>query len=141
MKLRIPVGFVPCRWHVFIIVLIDMSASRNKLPADIGGEEAGPVETIDHGMKFWERQANALRSTLSRSGIVRTDELRRAAEDLGETYAKLEYFEKTTSALRTILIEKGYFTDQELEARMAEIRARFNVPPKVDPPVRKGTKG
>ena len=117
-----------------------MSAPHSKLPADVGGEPSGPVETIDHGMKFWERQANALRSTLSRGRIVRTDELRRAAEDLGENYAKLEYFEKTTSALRTILIEKGYFTEQELQAKMAEIRARFNVPPKQDAPVRKGTK-
>ncbi len=117
-----------------------MSMPHKKLPADVGGEPAGPVDTHDHGMKFWERQANALRSTLSRSRIVKTDELRRAAEDLGETYAKLEYFEKTTSALRTILIEKGYFTGEELEARMAEIRARFDVPPKVDAPVRKGSK-
>jgi hypothetical protein len=117
-----------------------MSIPHNKLPADIGGEDAGPVETIDHGMKFWERQANALRSSLSRAGVVKTDELRRAAEDLGDNYAKLEYFEKTTSALRTILIEKGYFTDQELRAKMAEIRARFDVPPKQDAPVAKGVK-
>lgn len=112
----------------------------NKGPQDMGGEEAGPVETVDHGMKFWERQANALRSSLSRAGIVRTDELRRAAEDLGDNYAKLEYFEKTTSALRTILIEKGYFTDRELRARMDEIRARFNVPGKKDAPVKQGAK-
>jgi hypothetical protein len=55
----------------------------NKGPQDIGGEQAGPVDTIDHGMKFWERQANGLRSVLRRNKIVRTDELRRAAEDLG----------------------------------------------------------
>jgi len=112
----------------------------NKGPQDMGGEEAGPVETVDHGMKFWERQANALRSSLSRAGIVRTDELRRAAEDLGDNYAKLEYFEKTTSALRTILIEKGYFTDEELRATMEEIRGRFNVPEKKDAPVKQGAK-
>lgn len=111
----------------------------NKGPQDIGGEEAGPVETVDHGMKFWERQANALRSSLNRAGIVRTDELRRAAEDLVD-YAKLEYFEKTTSALRTVLLEKGYFTDQELRAKMDEIRARFEVPEKKDAPVKKGAK-
>lgn len=112
----------------------------NKGPQDMGGEEAGPVETVDHGMRFWERQANALRSSLNRAGIVRTDELRRAAEDLGDNYAKLEYFEKTTSALRTILIEKGYFTDQELRAKMEEIRGRFNVPEKKDAPARQGAK-
>ena len=111
----------------------------NKGPQDIGGEEAGPVDTIDHGMKFWERQANALRSSLTRTGIVRTDELRRAAEDL-ENHAKLEYFEKTTSALRTLMIEKGYMTDQELRAKMAEIRARFNVPDEMESPIKKGAK-
>ena len=117
-----------------------MSDTRlNKGPQDIGGEEAGPVETVDHGMKFWERQANALRSSLNRAGIVRTDELRRAAEDLVD-YAKLEYFEKTTSALRTVLLEKGYFTDQELRAKMDEIRARFEVPEKKDAPIKKGAK-
>ena len=106
----------------------------NRGPQDIGGDEAGSVETTDSGMKFWERQANALRSSLSRAGIVRVDELRRAAEDLSD-HAKLEYFEKTTAALRTILIERGYFTEQELRAKMNEIRARFNVPEKKDAPV------
>ena len=46
----------------------------NRGRQDIGGDEAGPVDTVDHGMKFWERQANGLRSVLQRKGIVRTDE-------------------------------------------------------------------
>ncbi len=98
--------------------------------ADIGGDDAGPVDTLDHGMKFWERQANGLRSVMQRNQSIRTDELRRAAEDLGDRYSKLEYFERTTAALRTILLEKGLITEQELKAKMAEIRARFNVPRK-----------
>jgi hypothetical protein len=110
----------------------------NKLASDIGGQPAGPIDTEDHGMKFWQRQANALRSSLNRTGLLRTDELRRAAEDLGERYAKMEYFEKTTWALRTVLLEKGCFTEDELKAKMAEIRARFNVPAKKDAPT-KGT--
>lgn len=105
--------------------------------ADIGGDDAGPVDTHDHGMKFWERQANGLRSVLQRIRLVRTDELRRAAEDLGDQYAKLEYFERTTSALRSILLEKGLITEHELAAKMAEVRARFNVPRKKELPVRK----
>jgi hypothetical protein len=109
----------------------------SRLPSDIGGNEAGPVDTIDHGMKFWERQANALRSTLTRKGIVKTDELRRAAEDLGDQYAKLQYFEITTSALRTLMIEKGYMTEQELAAKMDEIRARFDVPDELESPIKK----
>ena len=112
----------------------------HKLPSDIGGEPAGPVDTIDHGMKFWERQANALRSTLSRGGIVRTDELRRAAEELGERYKSLHYFEITTSALRTLMIEKGYMTEDELKAKMDEVRARFDVPDESASPLKQGAK-
>ncbi len=115
----------------------DMSESqRNRLPSDIGGDEAGPVDIVDHGMKFWERQANALRSTLSRKKIVRTDELRRAAEEL-PNYSQLHYFEITTSALRTILLEKGYMTEQELAAKMEEVRARFNVPDEMESQLKK----
>jgi Nitrile hydratase beta subunit len=119
-----------------------MSSSNHphKGPHDIGGEQAGSVDTIDHGMKFWERQANALRSVLQRNKVTCTDELRRAAEDLGEQYSKLHYFEITTSALRTILLEKGLITEQELEAKMDEVRARFNVPDEMESPIKKGAK-
>ena len=113
--------------------------TAHKLPSDIGGEPAGSVDPVDHGMKFWERQANALRSSLSRKGIVRTDELRRAAEEL-PNYSKLAYFEITTSALRTIMIEKGYMTEEELAAKMKEVRARFDVPDEMDSPVKAAAK-
>ena len=92
----------------------------------MGGEPGGPIDTIDHGMKFWEKQANALRSTLSSRRIVRLDEMRRAAEDLGERYYQLEYFERITHALRQILLERGYFSEAELAAKMAEVRKRYD---------------
>jgi len=95
-----------------------------KRPHDMGGEDAGAIDTADHGMKFWEKQANALRNTITSRKIVRIDELRRAAEDLGERYYQLEYFQRTTEALRNVLLEKGFFTEQELEAKMAEVRRR-----------------
>ena len=110
------------------------------IPSDIGGEPAGPVDTIDHGMKHWERQANALRSVVQMQKITCTDELRRAAEDLGSRYKDMHYFEITTSAMRTVLLEKGLFTEQELNAKMAEIRARFNVPDEMASPIKKAVK-
>ena len=109
----------------------------NKGPHDLGGTAAGPIDTTDHGMKFWEKQANALRNTLTHKKILRVDELRRAAEDLGDQYYKLAYFERTTMALRTLLLEKGFITEAELKARMAEVRARFNVPAAAASPGRK----
>lgn len=111
----------------------------NRGPQDIGGEPAGPVDTVDHGMKFWERQANALRSVLSMRGVTKTDQLRRAAEDLGN-YSQLAYFEITTSALRTVLLEKGLITETELERKMAEIRARFDVPDEMESPLKQKAK-
>jgi len=111
----------------------------NKGPHDIGGEAAGPIDTTDHGMLFWEKQANALRSVLSRAGIVKVDELRRAAEGL-EQYGKLSYFEVTTSALRVLLLEKGLVTEAELEAKMAEIRRRFDVPDEMESPIKQKAK-
>src|SRR5438552_14411505 len=98
-----------------------MSAKR---PHDMGGEPGGPIDTVDHGMKFWEKQANALRNTLTRGGVLRLDGLRRAAEDLGDRYYQLEYFQRTTEALKTVLLEKGFFSEQELKRKIAEIRRR-----------------
>jgi hypothetical protein len=95
-------------------------------PADIGGEHAGPIDTVDHGMKFWEKQANALRATLTNAKVLRLDELRRTAEELGERYYRLSYFERTTEALRNLLLEKGFFTEAELERKMTEMRRRYD---------------
>ena len=99
--------------------------SDAKRPHDMGGEDGGPIDTVDHGMKFWEKQANALRNTLTSRKIVRLDELRRAAEDLGSRYYELEYFQRTTEALRRVLIEHRFFTEAELAAKMAEVRRRY----------------
>lgn len=114
-----------------------MSAdSRIRGPHDIGGEPAGPIDTVDHGMLNWEKQANALRGVLQLAGIVKTDELRRAAESLPQ-YGRLQYFEITTLALRTVLLEKGLITGAELEAKMAEVRARFDVPDESESPLKR----
>ena len=91
----------------------------------MGGEPGGPIDTVDHGMKFWEKQANALRNMLTSRKLVRLDELRRAAEDLGERYLQLSYFERTTHALRTVLLERGVITEAELAGKIAEVRTRY----------------
>jgi hypothetical protein len=101
-----------------------MSRRPHDMGGQVDGDAAGAVDTADHGMKFWEKQANALRNTLTSGKVLRLDELRRAAEDLDERYEKLEYFQRTTEALRNVLLEKGYFSEAELEAKIAEIRKR-----------------
>ncbi len=103
-----------------------------KGPHDLGGEDAGDIDTIDRGMNFWQRQANALRAVAIGNKVIALDALRRAAEDLGDDYARLAYFEITTTALRNLLFEKGIIGEDELIAKMAEIRARFDVPDEME---------
>jgi hypothetical protein len=67
------------------------------------------------------------------------DELRRTAEDLGDDYARLAYFEKTTTALRNLFVEKDIIGENELTAKMDEIRARFNVPDEMESSIKKDT--
>ena len=109
-------------------------------PHDLGGLAAGPVETGDVDMLAWEKQANGMRLVMVGGGrpLLTLDELRRAAEALGDDYAALAYFERTTSAARTVLIERGYFTAAELEDRVAAIRRRETETPVVKsrPPTR-----
>lgn len=97
-------------------------------PHDIGGEAAGPVDTNDHGMTHWEKHANALRMTASERKFCTLDELRRACEALGERYYQIGYFERQTESLAIMLVEKGLFSNDQLDARMAAVRDRFDVP-------------
>ena len=103
-------------------------ARPHDMGGNIDGEEADAIDTADHGLLFWEKQANGMRMVMVRKGIVTLDELRRGAEDLDDYY-QLGYFERATKAIRKILLEKGIFTDAALDAKMAQVRARFEVEP------------
>jgi hypothetical protein len=100
--------------------------SENKSPADIGGEPAGPIDTDEHELAFWEWRVDAINQLLrpSIAGLVNTHEGRRAIEALGEDYEKLNYYERKLFSIQALLIEKGVFTADEFEAKLADIRKR-----------------
>ncbi len=93
---------------------------------DIGGLPAGSIDTSHHGEADWHRMATALSMALGpgRRGLTRVDERRRAAEDLGEDYMRLGYFDRAVQAGANLLVEKGVLTHGEIDQRMAEIKAR-----------------
>ncbi|HIF60921.1 MAG TPA: nitrile hydratase subunit beta [Rhodospirillales bacterium] len=97
-------------------------------PHDMGGENAGPIDIVDHGMTHWEKHANAVRMTVSGKKLATLDEMRRACEDLGERYYELSYFERLTEALVIVLKEKNFFTEEIFNNKMVDVRERFNVP-------------
>jgi hypothetical protein len=101
-----------------------------KLPHDLGGEAAGPVDRSEHPEAFWEQRVNAvamLTRKVRKDGqpLIRIDELRREIESLGATaYEELSYFEKWIRGTTSLLLEKGVITTEELGRKLAEIDER-----------------
>jgi hypothetical protein len=94
-------------------------------PNDIGGLDAGAVDRAPHDLTFLEKQVDAINMLLGAKGIRRTDENRRYIEMLGhDAYNTLSYYERWTASISRLLIDKGYLTQDELDAKVAEIRAR-----------------
>ena len=93
---------------------------------DLGGLPAGPVDTAPHEMTFWEKQIDAMNMLLAQKGLRRTDENRRYVEMLGkDAYERLSYYERWTAALARQLIDKGVLSQDEINAKVDEIRAKL----------------
>ncbi len=98
-----------------------------RAPHDIGGLPAGPVDTEPHAPTFWEKQIDAINVLLGddKRRILSRDERRLAIESLGEeVYQTLGYFERWTAAMARLLLQKGILSQDEIDAKIAEIRAR-----------------
>jgi len=94
---------------------------------DMGGLAAGPVVADEHDFAPWEKRVDALLVVLGGLDppLVRTDELRRGIEQLGEgAYDRLGYYERWIASITGILLEKGVFTTDELGAAMEAAIAR-----------------
>jgi len=95
-------------------------------PHDVGGLAEGPVDPQAHELAFWEKQIDGLRGVIGAKGIVVSHENRRAVEQLGnEVYETLTYYERWTATLQRQMIEKGFLTQDEIDAKVAEVRQRL----------------
>jgi hypothetical protein len=92
---------------------------------DIGGLPGGPIDRRDHEPAEWETLVVALNALLSRRRLRTVHESRRAAEELGDEYHRLAYFERAARAMANLLYEKGALTKDEVSARMDMIRRRL----------------
>ena len=98
---------------------------------DIGGKDAGPIPIVELPWLHWEKQVEAIRSLLGDGTrrMMSLDELRRGFESFGEDkYKKLSFYRRRLEAMIDILIEKDVFTRDELDAAVAEARARWAPP-------------
>jgi len=96
---------------------------------DIGGHPAGPIDRSEHHLEDWEIVADAVNQALGAKGIKRTDELRRAREDMdSELYRSLSYYERWIASMETILIEKKILTREEIDRKVAEFAKKWGGP-------------
>ena len=94
---------------------------------DMGGLDSGPLQHTEHDVEPWEKRVDAILRLVSDDSrrLVRTDELRRAIEDLGPgAYDELGYYERWIAAITQVLLEKGVIGVDELGRRMESVKAR-----------------
>ena len=97
-----------------------------RLPNDIGGLPADPIQRIEHELEPWEKRCHALADVLDYHKIINTEEKRCGVEALGaEMVGKLSYYERWIVAFANILFRKGILTPTELALKTREIEARW----------------
>ena len=95
---------------------------------DVGGLEFGPIDREEHDLALWEKRTDAMLRLLVTPGkrAFTVDGMRRVIEDYGQQeYDRTTYYEKWIRAVRNLVVEQEILTRAEIEARMAEIRARY----------------
>jgi len=91
-------------------------------PYDMGGRAAGPIDSSEHGLTFFEQRVDAMLRLLAdppRSCFT-IDALRRAIEDLPPAqYDALTYYERWVHAMRLLVVEKGLLSEAEIREHVA----------------------
>jgi hypothetical protein len=96
--------------------------------SDLGGLAAGTIDISEHQPSLSERRIDAMMMLLRKKprAFWVTDENRRTIESLEpKTYEESAYYERWVLAIRALLIEKGVLSEAEIEAKLAEVRARL----------------
>ena len=94
---------------------------------DIGGLSMGTIDREEHDLALWEKRTDAMLILLrdDKRRVLSVDSHRRTIEDYGQqAYDRTTYYEKWIRSIRNLLVEQEVLTREEIEARMAEVRAR-----------------
>jgi hypothetical protein len=92
---------------------------------DMGGDPAGDINHDQHDFALWEKRVDALMVLVSSAGLMNTDSLRRALEDMGEeAYETMTYYERWIASVSQNMVEAGAFSTAELAKKMAQVKTR-----------------
>ena len=97
---------------------------------DIGGlPGAGPIDQSQHELSDWEILADAVNQALGARGVKRTDEMRRAREEMDSAaYRDMNYYERWIASMEAILIDKNILTREEIDRKVAEFDSKWGEP-------------
>ena len=97
---------------------------------DIGGlPGGGPIDQAEHQLSDWEILADAVNQALGDKGIKRTDEMRRAREEMDSAaYRDMTYYERWIASIEAILIEKKILTEDEINRKLAQFESKWGEP-------------
>ena len=95
---------------------------------DMGGRPSDdPIDQSSHEWADWEHITNALVGVLRNHDLVNVDELRRGIESMTpDEYEASSYYERWSTSLETLLVEKGVLTFDEIDTRAAEVNERWD---------------
>ena len=85
-----------------------------------------PIDRSEHEWADWEHTTNALVGALRTRDLMSVDELRRGIESIPpELYESYTYYERWSTSLETLIVEKGILTTEEIDAKVKELDDRW----------------
>ena len=103
-----------------------ISHAMTRAVHDLGGQPSGPLDLAEHERTFFDQRVDAMMRLLAHpeQGHYTVDAMRRAIESLPRAeYFALGYYERWVRAIRQLAIEKGLLTEDELDRKLAALRA------------------
>lgn len=98
----------------------------SRLPSDYGGQPAGPVDQSAYEPTQFDKRVDAMRVLMGKVDSKMTaDVSRRTQEELDQAvYDSAPYYGRWLLGLRKSLVERGHLSQDEILARVAEIKTR-----------------
>jgi hypothetical protein len=101
--------------------------AKGRTTHDVGGLDFGPIDRSEHDLAMWEKRTDAMLILLrdNKRRALTVDAHRRVIESYGEQeYDRTTYYEKWIRAIRNLIVEQEIVSREEIEARMAQLRAK-----------------
>ena len=97
-----------------------------RLPSDYGGQPAGPIDQSVYEPTQFDKNVDALRILMGKVDPAMTSDVsRRTQEELSQAiYDDAPYYGRWLLGLRKSIVERGHLDNNEIKARVEQIKAR-----------------